>query len=156
MTSTLHTGDLGGVAGADAICNARAAEASLPGPYMAWIASTTGNAPEFRFVKSSIPYILRTGARVAIDWADLTDGALVNSIDVDETGEPIPVFPETVWTNVKTDGFVTSNGFLNCTGWTDEDFEDGRFGKSNNTDALWTDWSLNNCGNPKRIYCFEQ
>ena len=32
-TSTFHQGNLNGLAGADAICNARAAEASLPGIY---------------------------------------------------------------------------------------------------------------------------
>lgn len=42
VTSTIHDGDLGGVAGADAECNARAAAAGLPGEYIAWLST-----PEF-------------------------------------------------------------------------------------------------------------
>ena len=48
VTSTTHNGNLGGVAGADAICNARAAAAGLPGSYLAWI-SMADDDPEFRF-----------------------------------------------------------------------------------------------------------
>ena len=40
ITSTLHDGNLGGVAGADQICNELASDAGLPGTYMAWLSSS--------------------------------------------------------------------------------------------------------------------
>ena len=43
-TSTLQDGNLGGLAGADAICNTRASAAGLPGAYVAWLSSTTVDA----------------------------------------------------------------------------------------------------------------
>ena len=85
-TSTFHQGNLNGLAGADAICNARAAEASLPGIYMAWLADQTGS-PSTRFVQSTVPYVLTDGATVANSYnALVTDGTLLHAIDRDESG----------------------------------------------------------------------
>ncbi len=44
VTSTLHDGALGGLAGADAVCNERAAAAGLPGEYVAWLSTTEVHA----------------------------------------------------------------------------------------------------------------
>src|SRR5437868_4155746 len=48
VTSTRYTANLGGLAGADAICQAHATDAGLPGTYRAWI-STAAEAPATRF-----------------------------------------------------------------------------------------------------------
>ena len=55
LTSSRHTGALGGVAGADTICRGLAADAGLPGLYRAWIATDTTDDPASRFVKSPAP-----------------------------------------------------------------------------------------------------
>src|SRR5690606_18172610 len=79
-TSTLHTGSIGGVNGADNICNQRAQAAGLPGTYMAWVSTVSGGSPSTRFVKSTVPYFMVTGTKVADNWTDLTDGSLDNAI----------------------------------------------------------------------------
>jgi cysteine-rich repeat protein len=75
-TSTMYTGALGGIAGADQKCNARAQAANLPGTYMAWI-SVVGTTPATRFTQSTVPYYLVDNVtKVADNWADLIDGSL--------------------------------------------------------------------------------
>jgi len=59
-TSTFHQGNLGGLAGADAICNARAAEASLPGIYMAWLADQTRGHQALGLCSQQCPMCSRT------------------------------------------------------------------------------------------------
>jgi hypothetical protein len=70
VTSRAYTGNLGGLAGADAICQTHAAEAGLPGTYVAWLATSTVTAPSrlapargFRFTR---PYTAT--ARPAARW----------------------------------------------------------------------------------------
>lgn len=41
VTAEVHAGDLGGLAGADAICDAAALAAGLPGTYVAWLSTAT-------------------------------------------------------------------------------------------------------------------
>jgi hypothetical protein len=45
VTSSVHTGNLGGLAGADAICQARANGVGLPGTYRAYLSSIDANTP---------------------------------------------------------------------------------------------------------------
>src|SRR5690606_37770616 len=88
-TSTMYTGNLGGLAGADAICNARAQAAGLPGTYMAWI-SASGQTPASRMLHSSVPYLPTDGNLVALDWADLVDGSLSFAIARTDFGGATP------------------------------------------------------------------
>jgi cysteine-rich repeat protein len=88
-SSTLHTGDLGGLAGADAICNMLALDAGLPGTYMAWL-STGVESPATRFTQSTVPYVVPTGNVVAADWASLIDGGLDFALARTETGANSP------------------------------------------------------------------
>ena len=75
VTSSRHRGNLGGLAGADAICNVRATEAGLPGAgsYMAWL-SAGGVSPSSRFTRAAVPYKEVDGTTIADDWNDLTNG----------------------------------------------------------------------------------
>ena len=60
LTSMTFNGDLGGVAGADAKCQA-AADAPLSivpiGTYLAWISDAIGNSPSTKFSQSTLPYV---------------------------------------------------------------------------------------------------
>ena len=110
-SSTLDDGNLGGVAGADAICSAQAAAAGLTGTYLAWI-SDSGTSPSQRFVQAPAGYVRVDGMRVACDWADLTDGTIQNPINKTESGgAPF----SSVWSGTTTNG--TSTG-TDCNGWT--------------------------------------
>src|SRR5690606_31062308 len=44
VTSQAYKGDLGGLEGADSICNELAADAGLPGTYVAWLSISTTDA----------------------------------------------------------------------------------------------------------------
>jgi len=163
-TKTIHQGDLGGLAGADAICNARAAEASLPGIYMAWLADQTGS-PSTRFVQSTVPYVLTDGATVANSYnALVTDGTLLHAIDRDESGFPVTdgtLMGTINWTNVTPAGIANgTTQFEACNGWTDNSGNNGStIGINTAMTTLWTDWiggGFADCTNQLHLYCFEQ
>lgn len=160
-TSTIHQGNLNGLAGADAICNARAAEASLPGIYMAWLADQTGS-PSTRFVQSTLPYVLTDGAIVVDSYnALVTDGTLLHAIDRDESGLPVTAggsFNQFTWTNVSTAGIPLSTTQIDtCNGWTDNTgATQSGFGLNTATNHLWTNNANASCTASIHLYCFEQ
>src|SRR4051812_38795722 len=84
VTSIQQNGNLGGLAGADAICQTRASFAGLPGTYRAWLSTTAVDA-EARFFHSTSPYVLTDGTTVvANNWDDLVDGTLAEAITMTE------------------------------------------------------------------------
>jgi cysteine-rich repeat protein len=160
-TSTTYDGNLGGLAGADAICNARAQAAGLPGTYMAWI-STNQGSPSTRFVQSAVPYLLRTGSKVADNWADLTDGTIDFNINRNEFGALLVNMaftcnnsPRPVWTGTNADGTAAAN---NCSNFSSNAMATtGAVGRSSITDATWSlCGAAVACNNLAPIYCFQQ
>lgn len=129
-TSKLYKGDqLGGLAGADAHCQDLAAQAGLPGVYMAWLSD--GDAgPAHRFRKSAQPYILPPGEKgvasvVAQGWLDLVDGTLQRPIEVTEygatvgTGDSCTTALLLAWTHTDaTSGPLA--GPAPCAGWSSQ------------------------------------
>ena len=92
VTSTVHDGSLGGLAGADAICQTRAdspGSLAAPGTYKAWLSDATAS-PSTRFTQATVPYKLVNGTTVAPNWAGLVDGSLDAPIDVTEQGAALP------------------------------------------------------------------
>jgi hypothetical protein len=130
VTSSVHGCALGGVSGADAICQARAMAASLPGTYMAWLADANGS-PATRMTHHLGVYQLVTGAAIAQGWSDLTDGNLANKIDRTEGGVQLGGVScdatqatchficegGEVWSNVDDAGNRRA-GVADCAGWT--------------------------------------
>jgi hypothetical protein len=169
VTSTTYkAGDLGGLAGADAKCQARASAAGLTGTFRAWLSDAT-DQPATRFSRDRGPYLLVTGNVVANNWTGLASGTLRHAINVTELGTPAP--PATipgcatpiVWTNTTSDGYVGDPG-LTCGDWTDSSVFSAWFG----TTASQTEWTSPNCqgatgtsaatgcGALAPIYCVEQ
>jgi len=156
LTSAAYDGDLGGLSGADAKCNALAVDAGLLGIYKAWLSDSTAS-PSTRFTRSDLPYTRVDGTVVANDWADLTDGMLAAPISVTETGATIGA-SEYVWTDSDEDG--TAHG-SNCLDWTaSSNGEVGIFGDPTKTGvglgAGWTVSLAAPCNAPLHLYCFEQ
>ena len=152
VTSTTHTGALGGLSGADAICQGIANGAPLPGTYKAWLSDSTGT-PDTRFYKSPGIYRNVNGFTVADNWDDLIDGAISN-LNLDQFGNQ---FTGTVWTNTNVDG--TRSGDWDCNDWTSSsDLVTGREGYINRVDGSWTYSSggYRGCGYSSRLYCFQQ
>ncbi|MCE9577268.1 MAG: hypothetical protein K8W52_29235 [Deltaproteobacteria bacterium] len=84
VTSTRHDGDLGGLAGADAICNARAHAANLPGTYRAWLSTATASA--LSRLGSASGWVRPDGKLVARTRDDLAGDHLFYPPRLDELG----------------------------------------------------------------------
>lgn len=161
VSSSLQTGSLGGLDGADAICQELAGNAGLDGVFMAWLSDTTGS-PATRMVHDDRVFTLVDGTVVAEGWDDLTDGDLFAPIDRDEFGEPAPFIQVCVggevWTNTTVDGFAV--GTDACGNWDTMEFATlSHLGLLGSSDFNWTNTtSCRNtaCGSPLPIYCFEQ
>ncbi len=155
-TSEMHTGALGGLSGADSICQRLAEAASLPGNYKAWLSDAT-DSPSTRFVQSPGPYVRIDGSLFAEDWASLTsDGPRVR-LEVNEKGDLLTNGME-AWTNTKVDGTPYSTTLsLFCSNWASGDNPvSGRVGELNQLAEGWTSGHADPCNVPWRLYCFQQ
>jgi cysteine-rich repeat protein len=166
VTSTMYDGNLGGLGGADKICNERAEEAGLPGTYMAWI-STNKGSPATRFVKSKVSYVKPGGDQVADDWEDLVDGPLLSSISKDEFGGDSPTTgldmcgtKRLARTGTAADG-TAADGLGRCNNFTSNGAKStGTPGDTTEkTNDEWTScgaapWP--SCDIEMPIYCFQQ
>ncbi len=157
MSSMVYKGyELGGLAGADAKCQALADAAGLSGTFKAWLSSSQGS-PADRFTHSdTYGYALRTGTMIASDWSDLTDGTLAAPITTDENGSYIGGgWP---WTGTGPDGTLedASNTCFNWSSLSNNEFSLGVCGAAIFTDAQWTVRSAAPCTWNGQLYCFEQ
>jgi hypothetical protein len=161
ITSQTYDGNLGGLAGADARCQAlaNASPRTQGGTYKAWLSDFEfADSPALRFANTAQtgPYLRVDDAAtvIASGWADLTDTELQATISTDELGQPIGD-PALVWSNTGTGGFPRSAS--NCEGWSilaNDEF--GGIGTATFTDFHWTDNGAVSCDTPSRLYCFEQ
>jgi hypothetical protein len=147
VTREAYNGALGGLTGADAICQDAAVKANLPGTWVAWLSDDNTDARDR--IRDGQYELLLNDTIVAEDLADLTDGSLIAPIRLAEdqlirTGK--------VWTGTQTDGTRTGS---NCSGWTTvADSEQGTFGVSDQTDEGWTDDGSQSCIEERSLYCF--
>ncbi|MBX3192387.1 MAG: DUF1554 domain-containing protein [Labilithrix sp.] len=148
-SSALRSGNLGGLAAADALCNTLAA-AKLGGTYKAWLSVPGTNAIDR--VTSAGPWFLPTGELVADDKAGLATTQLKHLLNRDENGAALPDAEDRVWTG------TTSNGTYSgpdCAQWAGGGT--GRVGEANNGGAnSWTNLGTEPCSEVNRIYCIEQ
>lgn len=163
VTSLLYDGDMGGLAGADAICQSHATMACLPGSYSAWL-STAGASPSTRMAAQSIPYRLVDGTKIGDQLTDLLDNTIDAPFNVDEFGNPAPTSQEICgeasnsWTGTLPDGTPWSDT-NRCSDWTSTTGE-GEWGFNNSVDYYWTaachGVSGDSCGKTASLYCFQQ
>lgn len=153
VTSTTYNGNLGGLAGADAKCQARADTANLGGTWKAWLSDGTVSAAS-RLNHSILPYKRLDGQIVASGWDDLVDGSLQNGINVTEIGSSLY---QIVWTNSNFQGGLSASRW-HCNNWTSENsnMQIGRTGAAGQKTFQWTDYYDNKCGQTAALYCFEQ
>jgi hypothetical protein len=151
LTSAVHDGDLGGIPGADTVC--QDAAAGLGGTWLPWL-SAVDVSPATRFTRATVPYVLLDGTEIAASFDDLVDGTLAAPIDVDEAGNTLPAADMAmVWTGTGADGAAFGG---NCSDWMD-DMSGGVFGSPTATDATWSFLSGGVCTDQSRhLYCFEQ
>lgn len=157
VSSSLYTGNLGGLTGADAKCQALADVAGLPGTYLAWLSEASAS-PSTRFIRATVPYTLVSGTKVANGWSGLTGSTLIHSIDVTEFGVNSGSDDIGVWTNTRSDGLPKSvTGAGRCTEWTSAAVAQlGYVGMTTSTSSSWTDSAPVQCSALFRIFCFQQ
>jgi TolB-like protein/class 3 adenylate cyclase len=181
ITSAKYTGNLGGVAGADAKCQQLAEGAGLPGTYKAWLSDKT-SSPAATFTRWNGLYVLVDGTEVASNWLGLTEHFHLVPIKITETG--LDAGESLVWTNTAPSGGpgpgpVTKEYFKSlwgpqwgsgyppevrdggCQNWTSSngDLYDGRTGNSSAQTTPWTYFPLAqiaDCNELLRLYCFQQ
>ena len=160
VTSETYNGNMGGLAGADAKCQALAIAAGLPGNYMAWLGSAN-ESPVTRFTKSMSPYVRVDGVKIADNWTDLIDGSLLAPLNKTEKNQAPPIgntscagggFP-TTWSAVNPNG--TSQGSY-CGDWASTN-GGSRWGRADQSNASWTSWCSGGlCSWVSPIMCFQQ
>lgn len=168
VTSTVYSGDLGGLAGADAKCQARAMAAGLDGKYRAWLSDSTTSAAS-RLSHATVPYVLVNGTIIAMNWTELTSGSLRAPIGLTEFVESPPTVTHPqwcdrtiVWTNTRDDGHLPEKNYA-CRDWTD-----GTTSASRNQKGVWgrtqseSRWSMGcdtdevGCNATLPLFCIEQ
>lgn len=150
VTSEAHPAALGGLAGADAICARLARTAGLAGEFRAWL-SAAGQSPATRWPPFEGAYVRPDGVRIAGSWADLTDGALLAPLAVDERGRARVT---DVWTGTGADGRAAQGE--DCAGFTSAEPQmTGLCGAAAATDARWTANVNPTCPTPLALYCFQ-
>ena len=149
VTSTTHTGNLGGLAGADAICQARASAAGRAGTYRAWLSTSATSA--ISRLGSASGWTLVDGRPFANTTADLAAGRVFYPITLDETGASQAF--ASAWT--ATIGAGTWNTLDNaCTNWTSTTPSGVTAGSTLGTSDSWTANTGNPCTATHHLYCF--
>ncbi len=155
VTANIRTGGIGGLAGADALCQREADIAGLPGAYMAWLSDDT-DSPSTRFLlKATGPYRTVDGVTIADDWADLTDGTLAETIFITADGYFPGNPPLGIWTHTRPDGSAGGVEGTHCENWTGG-LGTGDAGWCGLRGADWTENKADYCFLGKRFYCFQQ
>jgi hypothetical protein len=170
LTESEPDGNMGGIIGADMICQGEADAAGLTGVYKAWLSdSNPANSPASRFTHSTGPYVRVDGTIVAQDWTDLTDGSILDEIVIAADGTNMhwtdPDGLEHVWTNTRVDGTRAGAGLPSsaCNDFTSADeflgpVTTGHAFTFDGWDAPedWTEGGTYSCNAHNFLYCFQQ
>lgn len=174
LTSSSYKGyDIGGIEGANNICNNLAKKAGLFNdleisrkPMIAWISDTNHGVTDFaKFGKGRyvLPSANFDNILIAESFTEILTGEKLNhSINHDENG--FELLGETVWTNTKTNGEIyDSNQIGTCNDWSvpcqQNDECLGFVGRADSIDSSWTEIqppdNASDCNLPSHLYCIE-
>ena len=158
VTANTYTGNLGGVAGGNAKCQAEATAAGLPGTYKAWLSDTLGNHPSVTFTQSSIPYVMPASpfTVIANNWAQLVLGTLQNALNKTAAGGTVATGAP-VWTGTNPDGTISFTSSQVCSNWTTTSGSNFT-GLVGQLGGAWTVSDMNDisCSSSAALYCFQQ
>lgn len=147
VTSSVHTGNLGGLAGADAICQARANALALGGTYRAWLSTSAINAPA-RFAGAS-GWVRVDGKPFTNTIAQLVAGRVYYPLALNERGGS--ELGESVWTGTSSSGVLSGTA---CTNWTDATTAiSGTIGYTHYGTNSWTQNGGGACSSSQHLYC---
>ncbi len=155
VSSSTHTGNFGGLAGADAICQGLATSASVDGTFVALLSTSTVDAID-RIAEAAYPIRLVNGTKVANNRADFFDNsgllAAPNRTETNQLPVPLSGAIVSVMTGSTAAGTATAG---HCSDWTSVDGSSA-VGFSNNASSGWFgDIGYRGCNAPstEHIYC---
>ena len=156
-SSATYDGNLGGMAGADALCNSLATAAGLSTGYRAWLSGAAIDASS-RFTSDGRPLVNVAGGRIADSLAALTAGVLLQRApNVDEHGVSLANSPVALaWTATKSDGTTFGQTCATAAApldWTDASSARTLAGSIDATNGSWTQSSIQPCGSALHLYC---
>ena len=168
ITKASFESNMGGLSGADAKCQAEAdaPESIVPsGTYLPWLSDGI-DSPDTRFTKSTHPYLLPDGTKIAENYTDLTDGTILHAINVDATGAPV-LGLQRFWTDTLPNGkavqpFVANAQLNSCNAWRGSSvyYAGAMVGNTVKTSGGWSNTFQSGCkhlGRQKyRLACFQQ
>jgi len=154
VTSTTHTGNLGGLDGADTICANLANAQGLELTYKSFLGSNSTRLLN-RFSFSGAVYNISNGDRFKVvdlgsELFEADIESLKQLIEYDETGASVSGL---VWTGSDSEGQNTSS--VSCTDWTtDSGAVNGSVGDNTRTSGFYLeDLPNQNCSLSYRLYC---
>ncbi len=156
VTSTVYTGNLERLNGADSKCQQRATAAGLGGTWKAWLSDSSTDAKD-RMTPSTYQYILVDDATmIANNFNQIIDGAIDAPINLDENKAAVSA---QVWTGTNENG-IKSPQYCTLqppgTDWADGSQGQGRVGSTTETGVQWTRTNPASCTSSLRLYCFQQ
>lgn len=157
VNSDQFMGNLGGLAGADAICQAAADDpaAVVPaGEYVAWLSTDTVDARD-RITQTLGVYVRSDGVVVAKSYADLINAANVPLLSPIGRDEFANLVTDAIWTGTSSTGIGDPSS--HCSGWTKAGTTDrGTIGAPIRMDGGWTLAFRQSCENSQHLYCFQK
>lgn len=161
VTSIAYKGNLGGLGGADTICDMHAQAANLPGTYAAWLSQVDqAGVPTHAYSRVlDQPYYLVDGSPVAGSVMHLRSAdtmPLANAINLDETGAPSTATE--AWTGSLGDGASVPEPSGDCQEWTSS--LSGDSSVKGNPQSTSDTWSYDvgagySCDIARPLYCFQ-
>jgi hypothetical protein len=160
VTSSRVSGSMGGINGADSICNTAAHRAGIKGEFRAWL-SDLEYSPATRWNTShGLSYIRTDGATVASSWAQLTSGSLMNPINRNEYGGTVSTADNGgyAWSNTTSNGTLSNANPTSghCYYWTlFFSYPSTYYGVAGSINS-WATTTQLPCMSSARLYCFQQ
>lgn len=156
-TEETSRGNMGGLVGADSVCQSLATTATLPGTYVAWLSSSTTSASA-RVSGSAQGWINVNGDPIASSFASsgafsFLDGGPRRYPNIDQNGDEI-ASPFEVWTHTAANG-VRQSG-TPCSNWASNLATVTAWaGRANGGRHLWTEYGTGarTCNQYAHLYC---
>jgi hypothetical protein len=155
VTSTTHNGNLGGLAGADSICQQLAQNAGLRRTYKAIMSDSVSSAvSRIVLMGGAILKLDESGASMTVDADGNLWNGIMSPLNRSQLGNSIA--SGQVWTGTTSSGTTNSNPDASCANWTDGfGFFTALIGQIESLPG-WLDSGPASCDRTIRFYCISQ
>jgi hypothetical protein len=150
VTSSVYTGDFGGAAAGDAICQQHAHDAGLDGKFIAWLGTADTN-PVTR-LSGSRGWVRVDGVPIADQSDALVTKSALAPVALDEHGRDVRNSQPQFWTGTHSDGTFGSG---NCTDWTGGPGQPVDRGNAGAGGIGFLNFGVYACETPARLLCTE-